>query len=85
MTMHILLFVVNDRFGIVSHPLSQTQDSETDRPLRRMKRSGKGLRRKTDEQIFEMRATKTRAGALISALLTFARASERDILCCGES
>lgn len=30
MTMHILSFVVNDWFGIVTHPLFQTQDSKTD-------------------------------------------------------
>ena len=68
MTVYILL--ANDRLNIVSHSLFQTQDSKTDW-LRTRRTIQKWIIAQTTEQIFEMRATNTSKGALISPLVSF--------------
>ena len=80
MTVYILLFVANDRLNIVSHSLFQTQDSKTDW-LRTRRTIQKWIIAQTTEQIFEMRATKTSKGALISPLFSLDRAARRNALC----
>ena len=75
MTVYILLFVANDRLNIVSHSLFQTQDSKTDW-LRTRRTIQKWIIAQTTEQIFEMRATNTSKGALISPLVSFDNAAK---------